>query len=162
MLLVGVAWSIGSLVPREHVVSRAATFRATPEALYGAIAAVAEQPGWREEVESVEVLPPRDGKLAFREHSSMGDVTFVVEVDEPGVRRVVRIADEDLPYGGTWTFRLESREAGTRLTITEEGFVDPALYRFLGKFVFGYSSTIDGYLKALGEKFGEKVEPGPA
>lgn len=49
---------------------------------------------------------------------------------------------------------------GALVTVTERGFVRNPIFRFLARFVFGYSSTLDAYLKALGKKFGEDVSPG--
>ena len=62
---------------------------------------------------------------------------------------VSRIADEDLPYGGTWTFELEPTEDGTRLTITEHGEIYSAYFRFVGKYVIGHDETMNTYLNAL-------------
>jgi hypothetical protein len=73
---------------------------------------------------------------------------------------VSRIANDDLPFGGKWTYLLEPDGAGTKLSITEDGFVKPALFRFLSRFVFGHTSTLDGYLRALAERHGESIEIG--
>ena len=41
--------------------------------------------------------------------------------------------------------------------ITEDGYVNNPLFRFMARFFFGYASTLDSYMKSLGEKFGEQV-----
>ena len=41
--------------------------------------------------------------MMFREHGSDA-VTYRVEASEPPRRRVMRIADANLPYSGTWTY----------------------------------------------------------
>jgi hypothetical protein len=43
------------------------------------------------------------------------------------------------------------------MRITEDGYVNNLLFRFMARFVFGYASTLDFYMKSLGEKFGEQV-----
>jgi hypothetical protein len=43
------------------------------------------------------------------------------------------------------------------MRITEDGYVSNPLFRFMARFVFGYTSTVDSYMKSLGEKFGEQV-----
>ena len=42
------------------------------------------------------------------------------------------------------------------LQITEDGQVHNPIFRFMSRFVFGYTATIDGFLKDLHAKFGDK------
>jgi uncharacterized protein YndB with AHSA1/START domain len=149
----------GSLVPRQHVASCRASFAQPPEAIWAAIAAVEEYPQWRSDVRSVEPLAAIDGKRVYREVTSFGPITFVVDNEERPRRMVLRIADDDLPFGGTWTFELEPEAAGSRLTITERGEIRPAYFRFMARFVFGYHATLREYLRSLGSKFGQSVTP---
>ena len=72
----------------------------------------------------------------------------------------VRIADDTLPFGGTWTYELAPEGAGTRLTITEDGVVRNVVFRFLSRWVFSHTATLEKYLRALGRKFGEEVRTG--
>lgn len=69
----------------------------------------------------------------------------------PGPPRllVTRIADSDLPFGGSWTFELEPEGAATRLTITENGEVYNPFFRFMARFVFGHEGTARAYLEDL-------------
>jgi uncharacterized protein YndB with AHSA1/START domain len=153
---------VGYLLPQGHVAARTARFRQPPEPLFDAISDVARAATWRTDVKQVEMLPPVDGRVRFREVRGMGGVTMeVAEAARPS-RMVTRIADPDQPFGGTWTFELMPEGSGTRLTITERGEVYNPIFRALGRFVFGYTSTMDAYLKALGARFGETVTPGAA
>jgi hypothetical protein len=69
-----------------------------------------------------------------------------VEVTEPLKTRVVRIADKDLPFGGTWTYELEPSGADqTKLTITERGTTGPAIWRFVGHYLIGEDSNLKKY-----------------
>ena len=45
-----------------------------------------------------------------------------------------------------------------RVTLTEAGEIYNPIFRFMARFVFGYSGTIEAYLKALHAKFGETAE----
>lgn len=72
---------------------------------------------------------------------------------------VARIVDRDLGYSGSWTYAFSDTPGGTLVSITENGEVSNILFRFLARFVFGHTSTMDAYLTALGGKFGEKVTP---
>jgi hypothetical protein len=81
---------------------------------------------------------------------------IVEEASEPG-RLVTRIdAPPDAAFGGTWTYQLEPVDGGTRLTVTEDGYVSNPLFRVMMK-AMGVHRTADGYLKALGTKLGEDV-----
>jgi len=157
VLLVVVLMLIGSLLPREHRATCRATFRANAETLYAVLADVDGHAAWRAGVKSVRHLDPLDGKPAFVEESSQGSVRYVVEADDPPHERVLRIADDSLPYGGTWTFTLTPNANGTTLAITEDGFVKPALFRVLARYVFGYHTTMEQYLTSLAQKLGETV-----
>ena len=117
--------------------------------------------------------------LLVRRHGSDA-VTYRVEASEPPRRRVVRIADTNLAYGGTWTYDVtlvvpagtaapvastaaagEGADAAplTQITITERGEVYNPIFRFMSRFVFSHHATIDAYLTALGKKLGEPVTP---
>ena len=79
----------------------------------------------------------------------------------PPRRFSLRIADPKLPFGGTWTYELRTADGGTLVTITENGEIGNPVMRFLSRFVFGQTSTMEGYLRALGRKYGETVTPTP-
>ena len=44
---------------------------------------------------------------------------------------------------------LEPTDAGTRVTITENGEIYNVFFRFMARFVFGYTATMDRVLDAL-------------
>lgn len=155
--LVGIAAVIGLFLPKNHVATRSARFNRTPDEVFGAVSDFASAPLWRPDVRRVEMLPGDRGLPRYREESGSGTVTFQVEEMAPPRRLAVRIADEGLPFGGRWVYEVESVSDGARLTITEEGEVYNPLFRFMSRFVFGHHSTLEQYLKALGQRFGETV-----
>ena len=146
---------VGALLPRDHVASSAATIPATPDTVWRTITDVAAAPTWRD-VKTVEILPPTNGKLRWREVSGFGPITFEQDEAVAPRRFVARIADTDQGFGGTWTFEIEPAQQASRVTITERGFVSNPLFRFMSRFVFGYHGTQEAYLRALGRKFGQK------
>ena len=139
--------AVGYALPVEHVASRNATFRQAPEEIFGVLTDPSHFAEWRSDVTSVEVLA--SAPLRWREHGSNGDITFVVQESARPGRLVTRIDDRSLPFGGTWTYELTPSGGGTGLTITEHGEVYNPLFRFLSRFVFGQTATIDAYLAAL-------------
>ena len=65
---------------------------------------------------------------------------------------VTRIADPHLPFGGTWTYEIAPTATGSSLTITENGEIYNPVFRFIARYIQGYTATIDNYLKALRAK----------
>lgn len=152
---VGIA---GAVVARGHLTSVRVALRRPPADVFAALSDHASQPSWRADLKSVEMLPPQDGRVVFRETTRTGPVRYVVDESVPGRREVTRILDDDLGYRGRWIFELEPDGAGTRLTVTEEGEVTSLLFRALSPF-FSKSATLEAYAKSLAAKFGEDAMP---
>ena len=159
--LVLVVLVIGAALPRNHVASRHAIFRRPPHEIYATVRDFGTSPTWRPDLERVEMMPTPDSHVRFREHGKQGAVTYDLVEDRPNEKLVTRIADQDLGYSGTWTYTFQSTADGTRLEITEAGDVSNILFRFVSRFIFGHTGTIERYLAALGKKFGEDVSPQP-
>lgn len=157
VLLVAV---VGMLLPAEHVATRSATVARPPDEVWRALTDRARQPEWRRGLEQVEPLPDQAGKPAFREHSRHGVIAFAVEEETPpdedrAGRLVTRIADDSLPFGGRWIHQVSADGADrTRVTITEEGVVKNPLFRFMARFVFGHTATLDAFLRDLAAHLG--------
>lgn len=160
-LLVVLVLVIGAMLPREHSASRSAVYQRPPGEVWEAITGVDAMPEWRSDVDRVEHLPHRDGNPVWQETGTYGSMPMEQIEAVPRRRLVLRIADPALPFGGTWTYELEPADGGTRLTITEDGHVDNVVFRFMSRFVFGYTSTMEGYLRDLGRHFGEEIEVQP-
>ena len=154
-LLIGVAAAIGSQLPVSHTATRSIVIRKSSEEVYKVIHDVGDAPSWRPDVKSVDLLGTPGGKLNYREHGSQGDVTYELDEDIANQRMVTRIVDRDLGYSGSWTFVLTPENGGTRVAITEKGEVSNLMFRFMSRYVFGHTATIDGYLNALAKHFEE-------
>lgn len=145
-LLLALAWGIGSRLPRHHTATLSRELPVLASTLWAAVVDLERWPEWRSGVESVDRLPDRDGKPAYREIGSNGTLVYVVEEVEPPVRMVVRVVDNP-DFGGTWTYEIESVDRGTRLEITEEGEISSPLFRFCARFLFGYEATMEGFVR---------------
>lgn len=149
-------WIVGALLPREHAATRSTLLHQPPDRLYAAARDFSAHPQWREGVQAVELLPPGDAVARHRERSRHGAITYALRIAQPGEKLVTEIADDALPFGGTWTIEFARvGEGSTRVRITERGFVRTPLFRFLARFVFGHTRTMEQYLRDLGRKFGE-------
>jgi uncharacterized protein YndB with AHSA1/START domain len=157
--LVGIVAVIGSLLPTQHIATRAARFRQPPEAIWSAITDYSKFPEWRKSVKGVEALPPVNGKPSWREFDKYDhSIPYEVVESMPPQHLITRIADPDLPFGGTWTYEIRPEANGsTVLRITENGEIRNVFFRFVSRFFMGYTKTMEEYLNALGKKFGEKT-----
>jgi hypothetical protein len=155
-LLVAAMAMVGAMLPRDHHITRKARFHVAPDALY---AVLAGPPDWRTGVKSWGVLPDQEGRRRWWEQDTHGrKITFeLVEAKPPG-RLITRIAEAGLPFGGGWTFEISPIEGGgAELRIREDGEIYYAIFRFMARFFFGYTGSIETYLRDMGAKFGEPV-----
>ena len=140
--------AIGYALPINHVATREASLAAPPERVFSVLRDVEKFPTWRSDVKSVEMLATTPA-LRWRERGD-NDITFEMETVEAPRKIVTRIVDRTLAFGGSWTYELSPQDGGTRLVITENGEVYNPLFRFMSRFVFGHTATIDKFLEDLG------------
>ena len=151
---------IGWLLPKEHEATREGRYRQSPETIWKTITDIDALPSWRAGLKSVKRLPGGNGLPAWVETTDSGIIPFETTVLEPPRKLVVRIADPKLPFGGTWTYEIRATPEGSALRITENGEVYNPIFRFVSRFVLGYTGTIDAYLKSLAKKFGDPAQIG--
>lgn len=156
VLLAGIVALIGSRLPREHVASRSILLRRSPPEVYAVVRDFASAPKWRADVTQVDVETQPNGSVYFREIGSNDTVNYELVEDVPAERMVTKIRDTDLGYSGQWTYTFAAENGGTRLTIREDGVVSNIFFRFMSRYVFGHTATIDSYLAAIARHFGEE------
>jgi len=150
----------GMALPRDHVARRQLVVRTAPERVWAIVSDVGSTARWRKDVTTVELEAAPGTTVRFAETSGSGTVRFEVEVQEPLRRQVVRVVDEGQPFGGTWTWELEPDGPGTRLTITEAGFVSNPIFRVIAALFMKPTASLDAYLSALAAELGESAVPG--
>ena len=151
LAIVGMIAILGSQLPEQHTVSRTAAFRQAPQQVWDVIDG---PPNWRPEVARYEIITP-DPHRKWIEYGRHGEkMTYEVVEADPPTKLVTRIADPHLPFGGSWTYDITPTTNGSSLTITEHGEVHSPVFRFVARYVQGYTATIDNYLKALQSKLG--------
>ena len=124
---------IGLFVSREHRATSTITLRQPAEAIWNVVRDIGGA-GFDVPVIVLEALPPRK---------------LVTKID-PRAREA---------FGGTWVYELTPDAAGTRVSVTETGWIGNPVFRFMSRFLFGYYGSLDKYLRALARRFGEAVEP---
>ncbi len=146
---------IGALLPQGHLASRSIRLRRTPSEVWAAIHDIEGFTAWRTGLKKVERLPDADGRTRWKEVGAHNTIPYEIVEAAPPSRLVTRIADPNPPFGGTWTYVVEPAADGSIVTITERGEVHNPVFRFMARFVFGHTATIDEYLRDLAKKFGE-------
>lgn len=159
VLIVGIVALIGSRLPQSHVASRSIVLHQSPEKVYAVVRDFSSAPEWRSDVKQIDVETQPGGPVYFREEGKHGAVNYELVEDVPNQRMVTRIRDTDLGYAGQWTYTFAAENGGTRVTITENGEVSNVIFRFMSRYVFGHTATIDAYLDSLARHFGENATP---
>ncbi|MBI3772122.1 MAG: SRPBCC family protein [Gammaproteobacteria bacterium] len=159
VVLVGVVVGIGMLLPEKHRANESARFRVGAEQLWEIITNFGAYPTWRSGVSGVQRLPDMNGHPVWKETDSHNEgISYETVEAVPGKRLVRRIADPNLPFGGTWAFDLEATPEGVTLTITEDGEVYNPIFRFVSRFIIGHTKNIHGYLNDLQTKVAGKAQ----
>jgi uncharacterized protein YndB with AHSA1/START domain len=151
---------IGAFVSRDHRATSTVVLRQPPDSIWKVVRGLENITAWFPAMQLSERLPDRDGHEVWRQKMSGFDVPIIVLESSPPRRLVTQIdPTAGGAFGGTWTYELASDGAGTRISVTEAGWISNPIFRFMSRFLFGYYGSLDKYLKALGTRFGETVQP---
>ena len=151
---------IGAFVSRDHRATSTVTLRQPRDSVWKVVRDLGNITTWWPAMEKAERLPDRDGHEVWRQKMSGFDVPIIVMESAPPRRLVTQIDPTARgAFGGTWTYELASEGTGTRISVTEAGWISNPIFRFMSRFLFGYYGSLDKYLKALGSRFGETVHP---
>jgi len=139
----------GSVLPEKHMASVSRDFQSSREEVWVVLTDFQNWHTWRSDLQGLETT----GSNTFKEVSKDGEgVDYRIEEMNSPERLVTRIITPDLPYGGSWTYELEPMSTGCRLTITENGEVYNPLFRFMSKYMFGHTYTLETYMNDLSKK----------
>lgn len=151
----------GARLPREHRASRAVLVHSQPAEVWAILTNFPALPRWMPGVSSVTAVASPNGNARWAMATAEGTMTLEVQQLEAPRRFVTRIVDEGLPFGGTWTYELAPESGGTRVTVTEDGWIGNPIYRFFAHYVFGLTRTLDGALAGLSKQLGERTGRAP-
>ncbi len=159
VLVILVPWTAGAFMPREHRIRGERVVRAPLAEVWTSVSGFDEVGQWVPDLANMTRVTDVEGLPSYELRNDEAIVSFTFrEVSAPS-RLVVELGDAAETFGGEWTYELEATSDGTRVVITEEGWVEPAYFRFM-MWVFGYERTIEAYLAALARKH-ERRAPAP-
>lgn len=151
---------IGVFVAREHRATSTVTLRQPVDSVWKVVRDIGDGPTWWPAIQLAQRLPDRDGREVWRQKMSGFDVPIIVMESSPPRKLVTQIdPTAKAAFGGTWTYELTPDSSGTRISVTESGWISNPIFRFMSRFLFGYYGSLDKYLTALGRRFGETVAP---
>lgn len=157
--LVVVLFLWGLMIPREHAASSAIDLRAAPESVWAVVRDLGAAPAWWPDVTKSERRADTTGREIWDQVASGWSMALIVTEDEPPRRFVTTIeATPDAAFGGSWLYEIVPQQAGTRVRVTEHGWVSNPLFRVVMQFA-GTHGTLDAFLTALGHRFGQEVTP---
>ena len=158
-VIVAILFAIGLGLPRTHRAESRVTLEKSPAEVWEIVRNPAALVGTWSELSESRRVEDSGGREIWQQKAGGFPMRLIIETASPPARLVTRIdADQKATFGGTWTYTLTPAGPGTTLTIVEDGFVNHPIFRVLMT-VMGKHRTIDGYLKALGEKLDEPVRP---
>jgi uncharacterized protein YndB with AHSA1/START domain len=157
-ILALVFYLAGSQMPREHRSVVLATFTASRTAVWDAITDYAAMPSWWPAVKSVRTEKRPDGsEVTWNKDSHGEEIPYRTGESRVNEKLVRIIAKENLAFGGKWTFELaDAPGGGTQLTLTEDGFINPAIFRAVAKWFIGLDATQKDFIANLEKNLATK------
>jgi uncharacterized protein YndB with AHSA1/START domain len=149
---------IGAMMPREHTVTSEIVVRKPIDSVYATLRDFAGMPAWWKDLKVSERVAGVSGER-WRQESGGFVMQLDIVSENPPLGFVTKIVEEKgAPFGGEWTYALTPSGDGTRIAVTEKGWIGPPPFRVIAT-VTGLHRTLDGMLTALGGRFGEVVKP---
>lgn len=158
VVLVAIVLGGGAMMPRTHAASSTIVISQPVDSVWSVVRDFRAMAGWWDYLDRVEAGEGPGERWV--QYSRNGSLALVVTEARPPERLVTRVdVEESAAFGGTWTYELEPSGSGTRVTVTEDGFINNLFFRFMANTIFGVHSAMDSYLRALASRFGEDGQP---
>lgn len=149
---------VGTRQPRNHAATSEITLAAPIDSVWAVVRDPAALIGTWPELTRAERSEDAAGREFWDQEVDGFEMRFMVT--EPGPYWMITSiqAPEDAAFGGSWSYRAEPEGTGTRVRVTEEGWVSNPIFRAM-MVLGGTHRSLDGYLGALARHFGEDVAP---
>lgn len=150
ILLIVLVYIVGMLIPESHTASVSHNYTTTKDQLWETIIDYENYASWRSDVDKVELID----SLTWREYYSYGEVLTFKQVEMDSLNFLkTKIADENIPFGGSWEITLQNSEKGNiHLKIVENGKVYDPFFRFINTFFMDQKATMNTFVTDLQNK----------
>src|SRR6266850_273093 len=135
---------VGAFLPREHRATSSIALRQPPDSIWSVVRDFAGVRAWFPGMTESQRLPDRDGHEVWRQKMGGFDMPIIV-LESTAPRKLVTQIDPtaSASFGGTWTYELVLDSVGTRISVTESGWISNPIFRFMSRFLFGYHASLD-------------------
>src|SRR5690242_16362880 len=114
---------IGVMLPRNHRATSTVTLRQPMDTVWRVIRDIGSQPAWWPGVSASERVGNANGPERWHSRGRGFDIQLDIIEDRPPSRLVTEIVPSGAPFGGRWIYELSPEGGGTRVTVTEDGWV---------------------------------------
>lgn len=154
LILAGlVLYLLGRGLPEKHTSHLTVVLPAARPAVWAVITDYAAMPSWWPEVKGIRMETRPNGEVWTWNMDGHGqEIAFRTKEEQTPARLVREIVGDDLPFGGTWTFELAEEGGRTRLTLTEDGFIKPPLFRAIAQYFIGLDRTMKSFTAHLDKR----------
>ena len=143
-----VLFLIGRGQPERHTASRTFTVSQPCNVVWMALTDYASMPQWWPSVKSIRMETKPNGEVITWNKDSHGrEIGFRTKEEKAPAKLVREIVGDDQLFGGTWTYELAEDKGGTRVTLTEDGFIKPPLFRAIARYFIGLDATMKDFEK---------------
>lgn len=125
--------------------------------MWAIITDYANMTAWWHAVKGIRMETRPNGEVwTWNKDSHGNEIAFRTKEEQAPAKLVREIMGDDLPFGGTWTFELTEEGGQTRLTVTENGFVKPPLFRAIMQYFIRSDKTLKDFAANLEKRVAAK------
>jgi len=149
LVLAGVGlYLLGRAQPERHSATITFTLPRARPAVWVALTDYASLPQWWPAVRAVRFETRASGEVITWNKDAHGkEIGFRTREEKAPAKLVREIVGDDLPFGGTWTYELAEDGPGTRVTLTEDGFIKPPFFRGVARLFMKPDGTMRDFEK---------------
>ncbi len=156
--LVALTAAIGTALPRRHIAVSEIVLPIEPDTVWKVVRNPAALVGTWPELTSAVRVDEASGREVWEEEVDGFTMRYLITVPVPWLMTAKILEQSGAAFGGHWDYRVIPESQGTRIRVTEAGWVGNPLFRVMMR-IMGTHRSLDGYLTALGRHFGQDVTP---
>lgn len=139
---------VGRAQPERHTATINFALPKTRAVVWAALIDYAAMPKWWPAVKAIRLETRPNGEvIAWNTDSHGKEIGFRTKEEKAPARLVREIVGDDLPFGGVWIYELTEANGSTHVTLTEDGFIKPPLFRGIAKFFLPPDATMRDFEK---------------
>jgi len=159
---------IGTSLPIDHHAACSATYAKPIQYLFAAVADDDTSASWRPGIASAVLISGSGPTAVWRETDTHGGAITYHTIAYAKDYKLTRSVDfvPGMQFGGTWAYIFSpgpmvighEPTSVNRVTIVEDGEIYNPFFRFLARYVFGYTQSMETYLADLARLTNDKPE----